>query len=71
MKLGVVSFLPKEKLFHLKEYLEDVVLGGEKPISEISLDRSGSYLARCSGPCRKEKGTFFGQFEETVKGETD
>jgi hypothetical protein len=31
MKLGVVTFLPKEKLFHLKEDLEDVVLALKHP----------------------------------------
>ena len=39
IKLGAVSFLPKEKISDLRTYLEDVVLGGGKPVWEKLFDR--------------------------------
>ena len=32
IKLGAVSFLPKDKIVELSSFLEDVVLGGGKPV---------------------------------------
>jgi DNA-binding response OmpR family regulator len=37
IKLGAVTFLPKEKMSELKSYLEDVVLGEGKPSGKNSL----------------------------------
>ena len=71
MKLGAVTFLPKEKLSDLKEFLEDVVLGGGKAIWVKFFDRLGAYFERSFGPDWKEKDAFFGEFEEAVRRETE
>ena len=63
IKLGAVTFLPKEKMSDLKEFLEDVVLGGGKPIWKKLFDRMGDYFNRKFGPDWKEKGRFFKEFE--------
>lgn len=71
MKLGAVTFLPKEKISDLQEFLEDVVLGGGKPIWVKFFDRLGAYFERRFGPDWKEKDAFFGEFEEAVRRETE
>jgi CheY-like chemotaxis protein len=59
IKLGAVSFLPKEKMPDLKSYLEDVVLGGGKPVWRKLFDRLGSYYNKRFGPDWREKDRFF------------
>jgi len=68
MKLGAVTFLPKEKMADLKEFLEDVVLGGGGPIWVKFFDRLGAYFEKHFGPDWKEKDKFFKEFEEAVRG---
>lgn len=67
IKLGAVSFLPKEKMADLKLYLEDVVLGGGKPVWRKLFDRLGSYYNKRFGPDWREKDRFFEEFEEELK----
>jgi CheY-like chemotaxis protein len=67
IKLGAVSFLPKDKIPELRTFLEDVVLGGGKPVWEKLFDRLGSYFNRHFGPDWREKDKFFHEFEETLK----
>jgi len=67
IKLGAVSFLPKEKMSDLKEFLEDVVLGGGKSIWLKFFDRLGGYFNKRFGPDWKEKDKFFKEFEESLK----
>ena len=67
IKLGAVTFLPKEKMSDLKEFLEDVVLGGGKPIWKKLFDRLGSYFDKRFGPDWKEKDRFFEEFIESLK----
>ena len=67
IKLGAVSFLPKEKISDLRTYLEDVVLGGGKPVWEKLFDRLGSYFNKRFGPDWREKDRFFKEFEEELK----
>ena len=67
IKLGAVSFLPKEKLSELKLYLEDVVLGGGKPVWLKLFDRLGNYYDERFGPAWREKDRFFKEFEEELK----
>ena len=50
IKLGAISFLPKEKMSELKEFLEDVVLDGGKPIWLKLFDRLGGYFNKRFGP---------------------
>lgn len=68
IKLGATFFLPKEQMAELREFLEDVVLGGGKPIWTKLFDRLGSYFNKRFGPDWKEKDSFFSEFEESLKG---
>jgi len=67
IKLGAVSFLPKEKMPELRSYLEDVVLGGGKPVWRKLFDRLGNYYNKRFGPDWREKDKFFEEFEEELK----
>ena len=67
IKLGAVSFLPKEKISELRSYLEDVVLGEGKPVWQKLFDRLGGYFNKRFGPDWKEKDRFFKEFEEELK----
>lgn len=67
IKLGAVSFLPKDKITELQPFLEDVVLGGGKPIWRKVFDRLGAYFNKRFGPDWKEKDKFFKEFEEELK----
>ncbi len=69
IKLGAVSFLPKEKMFELDEFLADVVLGGGKPVWQKLFRRLGDLFNRRFGPDWKERNRFFEEFVRTVKKE--
>ena len=66
IKLGAISFLPKEKMSELREFLEDVVLNGGKSIWIKLFDRLGAYFNKRFGPDWKEKDKFFKEFEESL-----
>ena len=61
IKLGAVSFLPKERISDLKEFLEDVVLGGGKPLWIKFFDKLGAYFNQRFGPDWKEKDKFLSE----------
>ena len=67
MKLGAVSFLPKEKMSELRNFLEDVVTNGGKSIWIKFFDRLETYFNKRFGPDWKEKDKFFKEFEESLK----
>jgi CheY-like chemotaxis protein len=67
IKLGAVSFLPKEKMPELEDFLADVVLGGGKPVWEKLFDRLGASFKRIFGPDWKQKDAFFEEFEQALK----
>ncbi|MFH1293012.1 MAG: response regulator [Pseudomonadota bacterium] len=67
IKLGAVSFLPKDQIMELSSYLEDVVLGGGESVWQKLFDRMGSYFNRKFGPDWKEKDKFFIEFEEELR----
>ncbi len=67
IKLGAVSFLPKEKMSELREFLEDVVEGKRKSIWIKFFDKLGSYFNRRFGPDWKERDRFFKEFEESLR----
>lgn len=70
IKLGAVSFLPKELMTELEELLEDVVLGGGKRLWWLkSLEKTGPYFDEKFGPGWKVKDKFFKEFEESLKKE--
>lgn len=67
IKLGAVSFLPKEKMSELRSFLEDVVLGEGRPVWQKLFDKLGGYFNQRFGPDWKEKDRFFKEFEEELK----
>jgi DNA-binding response OmpR family regulator len=67
IKLGAVSFLPKEKTSELTIFLEDVVLERGKPVWQKLFDKLGNYFNKRFGPDWKEKDKFFKEFEEELK----
>jgi CheY-like chemotaxis protein len=67
IKLGAVSFLPKERISDLQEFLEEVVLGKGKPLWIKFFDRLGGYFNRRFGPDWKERDHFFKDFEESLR----
>ena len=71
IKLGAVSFLPKEKISELRGFLEDVVTNGHKPIWMKWFDRLGAYFNKRFGPDWKEKDKFFKEFEESLRKSED
>jgi CheY-like chemotaxis protein len=66
IKLGAVSFLPKDKIVELSSFLEDVVLGGSKPVWHKVFDTLGGYFKKRFGPDWEEKDRFFKEFEENL-----
>ena len=67
IKLGALSFLPKERITDLKEFLEDVVLGAGKPLWIKFFDKLGAYFNKRFGPDWKERDKFFKEFEDSLK----
>jgi CheY-like chemotaxis protein len=67
IKLGAVSFLPKERMPDLVEFLEDVVIDGGKPLWIRFFDNLGDYFNKRFGPDWKEKDKFFKDFEDSLK----
>jgi len=68
IKLGAVSFIPKDKMMELKDLLEDVILGGGKRLWWLkSFDRLGPYFDDRFGADWKEKDRFFKAFEESLR----
>lgn len=67
IKLGAVSFLPKEKISELQSFLEDVALGEGKPVWKKLFDRLGGYFNKRFGPDWKEKDRFFKEFEQELR----
>jgi DNA-binding NtrC family response regulator len=68
IKLGAVSFLPKEKMADLVYFLEHVVIEEGKPIWEKLFNRFGDFFNKRFGPDWKEKDKFFKEFEEAAMG---
>ncbi len=66
INLGAVSFLPKEKMIELEDFLEDVVLMGGKPVWKKLLDRLGSFFNKRFGQDWKERNKFFEEFEQSL-----
>jgi len=58
IKLGALSFLPKEKMNNLTELIEDVVLGTGKPLWIKFFDKLDTYLNKRFGRTGKRKTSF-------------
>ncbi|MBN1271553.1 MAG: response regulator [Candidatus Aminicenantes bacterium] len=70
IKLGAVSFLPKEKLAEIASFLEDVVLGAGKPVWRQLFEKLGGFFTSKFGPDWREKDKFFREFEEQLMRES-
>ena len=66
MKLGAVSFLPKEMMAELDVYLVDVVSNSRKVVWKNLLDKLSEYFERQFGADWKENDDFFKKFEEEL-----
>ena len=72
IRLGAVSFLPKEMMAELDTYLVDVITQSKKMVWKNQIDKLSEYFDRQFGADWKEKDDFFKKFEEelnTVKEE--
>jgi DNA-binding NtrC family response regulator len=69
IKLGAVSFLPKERMAELRSHLEDAVLGTKKQAWQKLFDKLGGYFNKRFGPDWKERDRFFKEFEEELRKE--
>jgi CheY-like chemotaxis protein len=67
IKLGAVSYLPKDKMSDLRLFLEDVVLAGGKSVWHKLFDRLGDYFNRRFGPDWKERDKFLKEFFEELE----
>jgi CheY-like chemotaxis protein len=68
IRLGAVSYLPKEKMSQLDQFLTDVVLGGNKPVWGKLFEQLGDLFNRRFGPDWIAQNRFFKEFEATVLG---
>lgn len=66
IKLGAVSFLPKEMMAELDTYLVDVITRSKKMVWKNQLDKLSEYFDRQFGADWKEKDDFFKKFEEEL-----
>lgn len=69
IKLGAVSFLPKEKMQELDEFIADVVLKGGKPVWLKLFDKLGSFFDKRFGPDWKTRNRFLEEFEKSLRAE--
>jgi CheY-like chemotaxis protein len=67
IKLGAVSFLPKDKIAELRSFLADVVLGEGKPVWQKVFGKLGGYFKKRFGSDWEEKDRFFQDFQDELK----
>ena len=67
IKLGAVSFLPKDKMSELDDFLADVVLKAGQPVWGKLFDRLGGFFNKRFGPDWKQRNQFFEDFEQSMK----
>ena len=70
IKLGAVSFLPKEKMPELISYLEDVIVSTGKASWAKLFDKLGIYFDNRFGYDWKRKDRFFEAFEKELQKHT-
>jgi DNA-binding NtrC family response regulator len=69
IKLGAVSFLPKEKMSELDDFIADVVLKGGQPVWGKLFDKLGGFFNKRFGPDWKQRNQFFDDFVKSIKSE--
>jgi CheY-like chemotaxis protein len=67
MKLGAVSFLPKEKMSQLDLFLAEVVLGGNKPIWGKLFNALGDFFGKRFGSDWMQRNQYFNEFESSMQ----
>ena len=67
IKLGAVSFLPKEKMGELDEFIADVVLKEGLPVWDKLFQTLGGFFNKRFGPDWKQRNQFFEEFEKSLK----
>jgi DNA-binding NarL/FixJ family response regulator len=67
MKLGAVSFLPKEKMDEIRSFLTDVVLQGGKPVWATLFHKLNDIFKGRFGPDWRESDRIFKEFEDEFK----
>ncbi len=67
IKLGAVSFLPKEMMAELDDYLADVITSSKKMVWKNLLDNLSGYFDRQFGANWKERDEFFRKFEKELQ----
>jgi DNA-binding NtrC family response regulator len=67
IKLGAVTFLPKEKMADLRSFLEEIMEHGGQPRWLSLFDHMGAFFNKVFGPDWRERDSFFKEFEESVK----
>lgn len=67
IKLGAVSFLPKERIVDLRPILEDLITYGPAPIWQKTFDSAGEIFNQHFGLDWKTRDKFFREFMEELK----
>lgn len=67
MRLGAVSFLPKERMADLVEFLEEIIEKHGQPAWISLFDRLGGFFNKRFGPGWREKDEFIREFEESLR----
>lgn len=67
IRLGAVSFLPKEKMSQLDDFLADVVLEGNRPVWGRLFHRLGDLFNKRFGPDWMARNQFFKEFEAAMR----
>ena len=67
IKLGAVSFLPKEKMSELDDFIADVVLKGGQPVWQKLFDKLGGFFNKQFGTDWRQQNVFFEEFEESFQ----
>ena len=66
IKLGATSFLPKDKISALRDFLEDVIVEDRKQVWRKLFHNLGGFFGQKFGPDWKTKNKFLKDFEEAV-----
>ncbi len=66
IKLGAVTFLPKDRISDLRSFLEDIVLAGGKPIWQKFFEKLGAYFNKHFGPDWAQRDEFFKEFKKEL-----
>jgi DNA-binding NtrC family response regulator len=71
MKLGAVTFLPKEKMSELDQFLADVVQGGSRPAWGKLFAKLGGLFGRRFGSDWMDRNRFFREFKAAIENGDD